>query len=75
MYSVWKGSEDGSKLSHRDLRIQLSQSATKEIYNFSTQTADITPVSQRELNSFTVTEMPAFIFTKKSSETLLGITN
>ena len=75
MYSVWKGSDDGSKLYHRDLRIQLSQKATKEIYNFSTQTADVTSVSQRELDSFTVTEMPVFIFTKKSSETLLGITN
>ncbi|MBV4358947.1 hypothetical protein [Pinibacter aurantiacus] len=65
MYSVWKGSEDGSTL-HKNLKIEISQSATKEVYNFSKQTADVTPLTEREMKNFIVTEMPVFIFTKES---------
>jgi hypothetical protein len=66
MYSVWKGSEDGSKLI-RNLQFTISPGATREVYNFSTQTADVTTLTQSDLNNFTVTEMPVFIFTKEST--------
>jgi hypothetical protein len=65
MYSVWKGSEDGSRLT-RSLPIAISPGATKEVYNFTKQTADVIALTQSDVNSFTVTEMPVFIFTKES---------
>lgn len=67
MYSVWKGTENGSKLNNRNLGIIITDGApVKEVYNFTKRTADVTTLTQNDLNNFTVTEMPTFIFIKEN---------
>lgn len=69
MYSVWKGSENGSTLKYDNVKIEgiTNGAVTKEVYNFTKQTADVTPISPKDAYSITVTEMPVFFFTKESS--------
>lgn len=68
MYSIWKGSENGSTLTYNGEKIEgiTNGSVTKEVYNFSKQTADVTNVAPKDAYDITVTEMPVFYFTKKT---------
>jgi hypothetical protein len=43
----------------------------QEIYKLSKQTADVTTLSQKDVDDFTVTEMLVFIFVKETGGTLI----
>ncbi|MBV4358948.1 hypothetical protein [Pinibacter aurantiacus] len=68
MFSIWKGSENATKLDYEDVKIEgVTSGTTKEVYNFSTKTADVTAIKKNDSYTFSVTEMPAFIFCREAA--------
>lgn len=67
MYTIWKGSQNGSTVSSVPINIGTIQNNTvnQEVYNFSTLTSDITTLSGNSTINITAAEMPKFLFVKE----------
>lgn len=67
MYSIWKGSQDGSTMSSVPINIGTIQNNNiqKEIYNFTSLTSDVTTLSASTSVNITANEMPTFLFVKE----------